>query len=310
MSKKVVKKKTTKATKTVVPAATSMLVEGGLSSSLAAMGEVDTSMLGNVELDVADDIDLFKNDIVIPKIHLIQSMSELRKQKKANEGDYVDSRSEQILLAEDSEQEFLPIIVMKTFKRWQTFEIIKEGNDVKKEFVSSEIMTSENAELEYQETVEGKDLTRRQVISCYVLLGDDAQKGIIKPYIVDFAGGAGKGAGRALVSDIKVLNTDKKDPVTGKLVRKGMPSWVSWFKLGQYETTMNNNDFNAKSIAFGGMLPQEMWGFLKDANDEVKALMQNDAVEIDDRDLHDAAKAASSETGKVSQDVATTDAGI
>lgn len=290
--------------KDVVLVEESMLVEGNLSQSLASMIDVDSSVLGNVELDVVDDMDLFKNDIVIPKIHLIQAMSELRKAKKANEGDYVDSRSEQILLAEDSDQEFLPIIVIKTFKRWQDFKMVGD----KKEFVKSQIMTLENANLPYQETVDGVDITRRQVISCYVLLGDDAQKGIVKPYIIDFAGGAGKGAGRALVSDIKVLNTDKKDPRTGTLVRKGMPSWVAWFKLGQEETTMNDNDFNAKTISFGGLLPQDMWGFLKDANDEVKALMQNDAVEIDDRDLHDAAKATVS--AKVQNDVSTTDAGI
>jgi len=309
MAKKVTKKTTAK--KAVAVVEKSMLVEGNLSQSLAALGEVDSSVLGNVELDVADDMELFKNDIVIPKIHLIQSMSELRKQKKANEGDYVDSRSEQILLAEDDEKKYLPIIVIKTFKRWQTFKLVNEGSKIKKEFISSEIMTVENANLEYDEVIEGEDIVRRQVISCYVLLGDDAQKGIVKPYIVDFAGAAGKGAGRALVSDIKVLNTDKKDPRTGKLIRKGMPSWVAWFKLGQYETAMNDNDFNAKSIAFGGMLPQDMWGFLKDTKDEVNALIQNDAVEIDDRDLHEAAKATTESANEdVTNQTATTDAGI
>ena len=309
VKKKVTKKKAT--TKAVAVKEENLLVEGNLSQSLAALGAIDPSILGNVELDVADDIELFKNDIVIPKIHLIQSMSELRKAKKATEGDFVDSRSEQILLAEDAEEDHLKIIIMKTFKRWQTFELVKDGNDIKKEFVSSEIMTAENAELAYQEVAEGKELTRRQVISCYVLLGSDAQRGIIKPYIVDFAGGSGKGAGRAMVSDIKVLNTDKKDPITGQLIRKGMPSWVAWFKLGQYETSMNDNDFNAKSMQFGGMLPDKMWGFLKDANDEIKALMQNDAVEIDDRDLHESAKAATkpSVEAKVNTSAAT-DAGI
>lgn len=306
--KKVVSKKSTKA---VAIKEENMLVEGNLSQSLAALGEIDQSVLGNVELDVADDMELFKNDIVIPKIHLIQAMSDLRKAKKADEGDYVDSISDQILLTEDSEEE-LKIIVIKTFKRWQTFKLVKEKNEIKKEFISSEIMTLENANLAYEEVIEGEDIVRRQVISCYVLLGTDAQKGIIKPYIVDFAGGAGKGAGRNLVSDIKVLNTNKKDPVTGKLVRKGMPSWVAWFKLGKYETSMNDFDFYAKSIAFGGMLPQEMWGFLKDAKDEISALIANAAVEIDDRDLHEAAKAetGASADADVTTQATTTDAGI
>lgn len=281
------KKATTKNSKAVATKASAEIAfeEGNLSQSLAAMGTIDSSALGNVELDVADDMELFQNDIVIPKIHLIQSMSELRKAKKADEGDYVDSRSEEILLAHNSE-ETLPFIAMKTFKRWQTFKMVGD----KKEFVSSEIMTVANANMLYQETLEGEELTRRQVISCYVLLGKDAQKGIIKPYIIDFAGGAGKDAGRTLVSDIKVLNTAKKDPRTGEMIRKGLPSWVAFFKLGQFEKTMNDNDFNAKSVTFGGLLPQEMWGFLKDAKSEIDALIANDAVEIDDSDLHEGAR--------------------
>ena len=268
-----------------------MLIAGNLNQTLANLGELDTSVLGDVELDIADDIALFKNDIVIPKIWLIQAMSELRKAKKADEGDYVDSRSEDILLASD-EEDALPIIVIKTFKRWQTFKMVKDGKDVKKVFLKSEVMTMENADLKYQETLEGEDLVRRQVISCYVLLGSDAQAGIFKPYIVDFAS-TSKGAGRDLVSDIKVLNTDKKNPKTGKLIRRGLPSWVAYFKLGKFEES-KEHDYYVKTIKFGGMLPQEMWNFLKECKDEVSALMINDAVEIDDRDVHDAAKSEKS----------------
>ena len=294
--KKVTKKVTTK--KDVAVVAETELVEGSLSSALNSLVNVDTSSLGEFDKDISENMDLFKNDILIPKIQLVQSMSEARKDKKADEGDYINSRTQEILLGVDNE-DHLPIIIIKTFKRVQTFEIVKNGNDIEKVFISSEIMTTKNANVLYQETSEGKDLVRREVISCYAITGEDAQKGIIKPYIIDFAA-TSKGAGRNLVSDINVLNTDQFHAVTGELVRSALPSWVGWFKLSKAEEANGKNEYFVKTMNFGGVLPNVMWPFLKTVNEQVKALMQNDAVEIDDSDLHSSAKAgAKAETNVV-----------
>lgn len=144
VTKKAVKKVTKKATsKAVAVVEEAALVEGNLSShALAQVADFDTTAFEGVELDVADNLEIFKNDIVIPKLWLIQAMSEFRKQKKADEGDYVDSRSEEIVLPVASEIGYLPLIVMKTFKRWQTFKLVSEGTTIKKEFVSSEIVST------------------------------------------------------------------------------------------------------------------------------------------------------------------------
>jgi len=289
--KKVVTKKTSKAV--AVVAENAMLPEQALNSSaLASMANYDVSNFDDVELDITENKELFKNDIVIPKIWLIQSMSDLRKEKKADEGDYADSRSGEILLAVDDEKEFLPFIVLKTFKRWQTFKVINAGGKVKKEFLSSEIMVlGKNENLPYQDTIEGDEIVRRQVISAYVLLGSDAQKGIVKPYIIDFAS-TSKGAGRDLVSDIKVLNA------------KRFPSFVGWFKLSKFEDSNDEGEFFVKKVSFGGLLPETMLPFLKDAYTEITSMIENNTIEIDDSDLHSSAqKAAHAETnvaGKVS----------
>lgn len=50
------------------------------------MANYDMTSLEGIELDVTDNKDLFKNDILIPKIWLIQSMSQLRKDKVNDEG--------------------------------------------------------------------------------------------------------------------------------------------------------------------------------------------------------------------------------
>lgn len=236
--------------------------------------------LKGLELDVADNKELFSNDILIPKIHLIQTMSELSKSREKMDGDYVDSRTAETLLPVDGPAEYLPLIVLKTFKRWHTFELVGD----KKKFLSSEVMVlGKNENLKYEETVEGKDLRRRQVISAYVLLGEDAKKGINKPYIIDFAA-TSKGAGRDMVSDINVLNTD------------GIPSWLAWFKLSKFEETSEQGDYFVKKMAFGGYLPKEMMDFLKSAYDDIKLKIESGMVEIDDRDLNDAVKTNRAET--------------
>lgn len=283
------------------------LPEGKLSSNtLASMANYDMKNFEGVELDVTQNKELFQNDIVIPKIWLIQAMSELRKQKKADEGDFADSRSEEILLPCEGKVEYIPMIVIKTFKRWQSFKIIGD----KKEFISSEVMVfGKNEDLKYDDVIEGEKIIRRQVISAYVLLGEDAQKGIVKPYIIDFAS-TSKGAGRTLVSDIKVLNTAKINHQTGEIIRQGLPSWVAWFKLSKHEEN-GEHDYYVKDIAFGGLLPEKMLPFLKSAYDEITSLIDSNTIEIDDRDLHDAAKTPDKTKAKVNKKAAaTSDAGI
>lgn len=272
--------------KNAVVVATEALPEANLgSAALAQLADYDLKQFEGVELDVTENTDLFANDFLIPKIWLMQEMSDLAKDKSRKDiesGDFVDSQSEDILLKVDAEAGFIPIIVLKTFKRWQTFKIIETKNDVKKEFVSSEIMVlGKNENYAYEFTEEGVKHVRRQVISAYVLLGNDAQKGIAKPYIIDFAS-TSKLAGRNLVSDIATLNKRK------------VPSYVGWFKLSSGEATFNDHDVFVKQIKFGGFLPQEMFPFLKEAYDDVNAMIKANTIEIDDRDLHESAKAASS----------------
>lgn len=242
-------------------------------SAIAQLSNFDLSQFEGVELDVADNSTLFANDFVVPKIWLMQTMSDLAKSKEheIEEGDYVDSRSEEVLLSYDGE--YLPIVVLKTFKRWQTFKLVKG----KKEFLSSEIMSLENAGLKYEDTIDGNDVVRRQVISAYVLLGDHVQKGMKKPYIVDFAA-TSKGAGRDLVSDINVLNARK------------LPSYVGWFKLGKAEDSNDEGDFFIKTCKFGGLLPETVFPFLKDCYMEIKSMIDANAIEIDDRDVRDSSK--------------------
>jgi len=288
--KKTTKKKTTKATENV-PA----LVEARLTSAaLASHANYDMEAFNDVSLDVADNNELFQNDILIPKVWLVQAMSELRKEKKADEGQFVDSQTGE-LLADNGEQ--LNFVVLKTFKRWQTFKMVQDGNKIKKEFVSSEIMVlGKNHALPYQETIEGEDIVRRQVISAYILLERDATAGLNKPYIIDFAASS-KLAGRKLISDIKTLNNNK------------LPSFVSWFKMDSKEENFEDGNTFVKDVNFDGYLPKNIIPFLIDCKNGLDTL--ENQIEIDDADVIDAAASTGKkQNANVNKAAASTDAGI
>ncbi len=233
------KKKATK--KSNLPA----LQEADLTSSaLAAHANYDLDDFKGVDLGVVDNLSLFENDIIMPKIWLTQAMSEFRKAKKAEEGDYVDSQTGEVLAAEGTD---LRLVVLKPFKKWQTFKLVNG----KKEYLSTEVMVfGKNHALPYEETVDGEAIVRRQVISAYVLVERDAMQGLNKPYIIDFASSS-KFGGRKMISDIKTLNDN------------GLPSFMGFFKLGSSEQKFDDGSAYVKDVKFGGYLPKKLIPFLK-----------------------------------------------
>ena len=269
-------------------------------STLANVANYDAASFEGVELDVTENSEVFINDIVIPKLWLMQDMSDLAKDKTRKDiesGDYIDSQSEEVELKIDGDKKFLPFIVIKTFKRWQTFKTTEAGVPLERRvFVNSEVITLDNVNNAYEFTEEGELFKRRQVISSYVLKGDDAQNGIIKPYILDFAA-TSKGAGRDMVSDIKILNAKK------------LPSYVGWFKLSAKDAVSKDGDtYYEKSVKFGGLMPEAMMPFLKDAYTDITSMIAANTIEIDDRDVREEAKQAADSANVV--DAASSDIGI
>jgi len=248
------------------------LTEAPLSSAaLAEYANYDLKEFKGDALDIKENAELFSNDILIPKVWLVQTMSEIRKQKKAEEGQFIDSQTKELLA--DNEKE-LRFVVLKTFKRWHTFEMV----GTKKEFISSEVMVlGKNHDLKYDETIEGKIIKRRQVISAYVILERDFKMKINKPYIIDFAS-TSKGGGRIMVSDIKTLND------------RNLPSYVAFFKMTSHEEKFELGETFVKHITFGGFLPKDSMAYLKDCKNFL-ALNEN-TIEIDDADIIDESKSA------------------
>lgn len=269
MAKKAAVKEVVKS-KELAPVEGAMVAGNLSSSSLAQFANYDKDLFKDVKLDIAENRELFSNDIIIPKVWLTQAMSDHRKTHEIKEGTFVDSQTLEVITDVGG---VLKLVVLKTFKRWHTFELVVDPKTKipKKEFKSSEIMVwGKNHDLKYQETVDGKDIVRRQVISAYVLLEKDAVKGVNKPYIIDFASSS-KGAGRMMVSDVATLNN------------ANYPSFVGFFEMSAEEEQFDENSAWVKKMKFGGYCPKEAMPFLIGCYKSLGEI-ENQIV-IDDADL-------------------------
>lgn len=232
--------------------------------------DFNNELFKGVEKSVqGDDKELFSNDILIPKVWLTQQMSDDFKEGKAKVGDFIASVSKEILAEAGSK---LGFVVLSMFKRWHTFEVDAKG---KKSFLSSVVMTKDNKNWKYEDTLDGKNIVRRQVISAYIVLVSDVQKGFMTPYVIDFASSS-KGAGRALVTDIATLEN------------AGAPSWVGWFHLSAHEESNDDGDFLVKDVSFQGYLDmknQKLMEFMRSCYDYIT--VHKDQITIDDSDVND-----------------------
>lgn len=244
-----------------VPATTS-------SASMATHAQFDKTLFAGIKLDIVENAEIFSNDVLIPKVWLTQAMSDHRKEKGIEEGTFVDSQNFDILAVVGG---VLRFIVLRTFKRWHTFEIVTEKGKTKKEFISSEIMKfGVNENLPYEETIDGKNIVRRQVISAYILLERDVKAGINKPYIIDFASSS-KGGGRLMVTECATLQ------------KQGLPSFVGFFEMTAKEEQFEENSAWVKTPKFGGYLAQDVIPFLVSAYKSLGEI--EDRIVIDDSDI-------------------------
>jgi len=236
-----------------------------LPSELAAfkMEEGDSWGAGQ---DVEEKKELFVNDFLIPKLWLIQAMSELRIEGKASEGDFANSISGEVL-SNGSSEEAVTFCIVNSFKRWQTFKINEKG---KKEFVESETVTLKNANYQYEFKKDGIPHTRRQVLSYTVLLGSDLNKGLNRPYVLDFAG-ASKRAGRIIVTEINEMHD------------AGYPSAVLLFSMTSKQEKNDEGTFFTRQVKKIGFTSPAV---LEAAKKTYKLLkIHEDQIEVDERDV-------------------------
>lgn len=120
-------------------------------------------------------------DILIPKLLVMQGLSKLVVEDKAQMGDFVDSVNGEILgSAREKAPKPVTIIPIKTFKTWIEYEKI---DDKKLEFRGIVPMDETNANWPLEEVKDGRDMRRDRCINFYVLLKDKPDD---LPYLMTF----------------------------------------------------------------------------------------------------------------------------
>lgn len=172
-----------------------------------------------------------KKDIVIPRLLLMQPMSEKVTGGSAAFGDIVDSLTDTKVGGFDAPPvRIVPFLMQKTF-------VVFDANDPEdKKFLRIDPITPENEDARYED--EEKDehgdiikISRVRTMTFYVLLEEELKKGSAIPYIVAFAK-TSLNAGKKLATQMYVKNVNSgKTPagmVMGITVSKQSQDKKTW----------------------------------------------------------------------------------
>lgn len=212
--------------------------------------------------------DISTEDIVIPKIMLMQPMSDLVTDGVAKIGEFRDSLNTSRILGYTTEKP-VEFIVFGTFKRWMEFK--------DKEFQRAFVWTPENAELKTEEITEAGELITRDVsLNFYCLLPDDIESGEAFPYVISCRM-TSKQAGKDLSTHIKKLQMFKK------------PSAAKVFVLTATKETNDKGTFFVLHTAVG----RDATATEQAAAYEWYKLLGKSKVRVDDSDVNKTTATAS-----------------
>lgn len=140
------------------------------------------------------------DDILIPKLLLMQPMSELVTDGIAKIGEFRSSLETDKVLADDKNA--LNVIIFGSFKNWLEF---KDG-----EYLTTKPFAADNASLPREEILpDGSVMTRTLVLNYYGLNVTDIEKGEPFPFVLAFKS-TSMTAGKTIGTHIKKLQMFKK----------------------------------------------------------------------------------------------------
>lgn len=189
-------------------------------------------------------------DILIPKVLLMQAMSDLVAQEKAVTGDFVKSTTKEILGGKLKPFEFIPIL---SFKTW----VIEEKVGEKFEFRGVEQASAETDDaMEWQEN--GKTFRRNRCLNFYALLPQDIERerkamqssdipdpdDALLPILISFQR-TGYFAGKELITHF------------AKAAHFGVPPAVSTFRMNSFMEKNDKGTYYVPMIEKAGKTSEE-----------------------------------------------------
>jgi hypothetical protein len=161
---------------------------------------------------------LSNSDILVPKLLVMQGLSDLVAEGKANVGQIRESINGELLggMVKPKEQTAVEVVAFSSFKTWVIFEK-KNGKD---EYVKTVPMTPENEGWLIDEVIGGVQVRRDKCLNFYVLLASELKAGTAFPYLVSFRRTSMR-AGKKLATMAAKLRVFKK-PLAAKIINLGV----------------------------------------------------------------------------------------
>ena len=158
------KKKTTAVAKTAPP-------------GIKALSKTDEKRLAEYG-GLMDETPVDQRDLFIPKLLLMQPLSDLVTQGSAKAGEIRGSLDGNLVAADD---ELVEIILFRTFKTWVVF---RDNGTGKPDFLEEVPLVPANAAWARNETVKGDTLVRYEQINYFGLLPSEIEEGVFLPYLL------------------------------------------------------------------------------------------------------------------------------
>lgn len=156
-----------------------------------------------------EELGISASDLSIPKLHCMQSTSELVGEGQAKPGELVNSMTKEILGGYDKPIEIIPLFANKT---WVYYDM----STGQPKFMRIEPMTPATENLPWDDIENGIKIRRDACLNFFVLLNKDAEEDECFPYVISFKR-TSYAAGKALATHLLKLKMFRK-PVFDKTV--------------------------------------------------------------------------------------------
>lgn len=161
---------------------------------------------------------LNNSDILVPKLLVMQGLSELVSTGAASVGQIRDSINGELLggMVKPRDMQPVEVIPFSSFKTWVIFERVND----KDEYVKTLPITPENEAWPIEEVVNGVQIRRDKCLNFYVLLVSEVKAGTAFPFLISFRRTSMRG-GKKLATIAAKLRAFNK-PLATKVINLGV----------------------------------------------------------------------------------------
>lgn len=207
------------------------------------------------------DAEIEAKDLIIPKFLVMQGLSQAVSDGKAVLGEIRDSLENKLFGGKDKTFEFIPL---HHYKTWIVFTEEKG----KLEYTAQVPYTAENADWEWNTTIDGKKVRRDQAINIYAILPNEIKDGIFMPYLISYRR-TSYSAGKQMLTNLQKM----------KLANR--PWFTKTFKLGSKQEKNDQGSYYVYTNEMGrDTKPEEI-----EAIKPWLLMLKSQAVKVDDSDL-------------------------